>query len=103
LAIYSSVCFKICLYLYCLSFLSLIVISGFLVYFPLSLARRPFDRSFEGVWPGKRVGQIDKLLPYHIYDADATDKKSGRYTKGNLVISATPYMDLGGNFYYIRS
>jgi hypothetical protein len=60
-----------------------------LVDFPLSLARRPFDRSFEGDWPGERVGKIDKLLPFHIYDADATDKKVGRYTKGKLMISAT--------------
>jgi hypothetical protein len=57
--------------------------------FPLALADRSFDRSFEGGWLGSCVGHIDKLLPYHIYDADATDKKVGSYTKGKLMISAT--------------
>jgi hypothetical protein len=63
-----------------------------LVDFPLALADRLFDRLFEGGWPGSHVGQINKMLPYHIYDADETDKKFGSYTKGKISATTLPTM-----------
>jgi hypothetical protein len=46
------------------------------------LAFRPADRSIKGAWPGARVAQIKDVFPYHLLDANRTDKN---------VVSYIPY------------
>jgi hypothetical protein len=43
---------------------------------------------------GTRVGKIEALLPYHMYNVGATDKKVLKYTKRKLMISATTFPNL---------
>jgi hypothetical protein len=47
--------------------------------FSLTLAIHPSDRSFKEGWPGKRVGQIKDAFPYHLQDANGTDKNVVSY------------------------
>jgi hypothetical protein len=43
----------------------------------------------KGGWLRARVGKIKALLPYHMYNVGATDKKVLKFTKRKLMISAT--------------
>jgi hypothetical protein len=37
------------------------------------------DGTIKGGWPGARVGQIEGALPYHLQDANGTDKNVVSY------------------------
>jgi hypothetical protein len=57
------------------------------------LAFGPADRPIKGGWPAARVGQIEASFPYHIHDADATDKRSKNQRQSIYNLSSHPIID----------